>query len=64
MFFSVIDLISCFSVVVDDGTSVAMVTLTGTSVCSLLGLTGVQWECLQQEVAKTGEVFIQQVGKI
>lgn len=49
------------SVVVDDGTSVAMVTVTGDSVRSLLKLSHDQWTCLEQEVVKSGEVFIQQV---
>ncbi|XP_052792829.1 uncharacterized protein LOC128226807 [Mya arenaria] len=52
------------SVVVDDGTSVAMVTLTGNDVRSLLQLSHDQWACLQEEVAQVGEVFVQQVRPV
>ncbi|XP_060564044.1 uncharacterized protein LOC132723363 isoform X2 [Ruditapes philippinarum] len=48
------------SAIVDDSTSVAMVTLTGSSVQSMLQLSHDQWKCLEEEVSKTGEVFVQQ----
>jgi hypothetical protein len=38
-----------------------MVTLTGSSVQSMLQLSHDQWKCLEEEVSKTGEVFVQQV---
>ncbi|XP_052281635.1 CST complex subunit CTC1-like isoform X2 [Dreissena polymorpha] len=49
------------SIVVDDGSCVAMVTLTGPDVQSLLQLTDEQWNALRQEVSMVGEVFVQGV---
>lgn len=51
-----------FSVVVDDGSCVAMVNLTGPDVKSLLQLTDEQWMALRQEVSRIGEVFVQGVS--
>ncbi|XP_053389465.1 CST complex subunit CTC1-like [Mercenaria mercenaria] len=48
------------SAIIDDSTSVAMVTLTGSSVQSLLQLSHDQWKCLEEKIGQTGEVFIQQ----
>ena len=50
-----------FSYIVDDGCSVAIVTLTGSDIMKLLGLSHDQWLCLEEETRNHGEVFIQQV---
>lgn len=49
------------SAIIDDSTSVGMVTLTGSGVQSMLQLSHDQWKCLEEEVSQTGEVFVQQV---
>ena len=55
---------STFSFIVDDGTSVAIVTQTGSEVRRLLGLSYDQWVCLEAEVRDHGEVFVQQVKRV
>ena len=49
------------SILVDDGTSVAMVTLCGDMMKDLLLLTGEQWKAIQTETSKAGEIFVQLV---
>lgn len=51
------------TVIVDDSTSVAMMTLTGSSVQSMLQLSHDHWKCLEDEVCQAGEVFIQQYNQ-
>ena len=55
--------ISCFffSFIVDDGTSVAIVTQTGREVQRLLGLSHDQWVYLEETIREHGEVFVQRV---
>ncbi|KAL4227761.1 CST complex subunit ctc1 [Mactra antiquata] len=50
-------------VIFDDGTSVAMVTITGTNVQTLLLLSEEQWKCLEDECMIHGELLVQQFNK-
>lgn len=61
--FNILILIVIFisSLIIDDGTSVAMVTCSDKEVQILLLLSDDQWEALKLSVKQHGEVFLQQV---
>lgn len=50
------------SLIVEDGTSVAIVTIIGQDLKKVLMLTDEEWGCLQDRIKCNGEVFLQQMS--